>query len=276
MTAAWNEEWIGRDHPVVLSGLQGVFLRRSMVATTNESVRDDLSALMKVYGYNGSSRAGWARMPDVEGALELAVLGHKREQLLRERARRRGEPLEDRDLDPAERLFRLRLSRWIGLYFADQRRQRAACEALGIEWPPTGNLRPFLWAWERGKQFVRDAEPRPVVYPADWRRDDAEPDAWGFGDRWRVGEILVIGVDEIPVDAEIVRERPRPSQPAEPRKRERVIDAEPVEPEIEAPPSTEVVPAPLPELIWSGWGGGRVLGHVDGGGGFVPGGGSSW
>jgi hypothetical protein len=267
--ATWSEEWIGADHPAVVSDVQGAFLRRYMVKLPNDERLDmELSALMKSYGYNGSSMRDWAYYADVEAEFEMVILANKRQKLLNERARRLGEPIEEPEpLSPEQRLFRLRLSRWIGRYFVDQRRQRTVCEALGEAWPPKTRDRTFLWAWEAGPMFVSDRLQRPIVYPVDWRRDEAEPDLWGFGDRWHEGEILVISPDEVPVDGEIVDDVPPSRADREPDPRGvRVVDVDPVEPELEEPTSTEVVPA-RPFLPASG----RMLGHV-GSDGFVPGG----
>lgn len=198
---------------------------------------DELSRLLSGYGYNGRSTSGWAYLDKLEHALRLAFL--------RAEARKRADSERPSNAaveasDPGDRLYRLRLERWLRWHYADQRRQRRVCEALGLPWPPESRERPWRWCWEVWPDWKLE-EPSPVVYPADWARDELEPDLYGCGESWRPGEPLIVPYDEVPVDGVIVRDRTTRGHRVRPR-----ITVEPDEP-VALPGLPALPPAEEPE-----------------------------
>lgn len=254
----------------------------------------ELFALLAHYGDNDRSRPGWAHWPDVDLDLRRFRIGFVT-------ARQRREPWPPADMGEEERLLCLRLAVFIERHFHDQERQRRACMKLGLPWPPGGMVRPFVWCWEplfasfdataavtNGAALARtlnaggdlpggrvplDHAVTHVVYPGDWQRDRIEVDLYDFGSRWVAGQVLVVSVDEVPVDPEMLPppKAERAQERAQEWRGERVVDVEVVDPKLEEPIAelaTDVVRAPF-------FPSGRTIGHV-GSGGFVPGGGSSW
>jgi hypothetical protein len=149
------------------------------------------TTFVETYGEDGVYASGFAFYPQLEQLVRLVLLEC-------ETRRRDGEPRQP--TDPSTRLYWLLFQRWLRGYEADHARQRRVAEILGLEWPPPPPYGQRGWVWGHELRHGRDV---PVVYPHDWD-PETHPDVHGFAHRWTAGTTVVIGVDELPVDAELL------------------------------------------------------------------------
>ncbi|HEY0891273.1 MAG TPA: hypothetical protein VGE38_16855 [Nocardioides sp.] len=123
-----------------------------------------------------------------------------------EKRRRDGQAGEREPESPEERLRTLLMRRDLQCYLRHRERQREACGALGLSWPPVqGSRRPFRWPWEV------HVEGDPVVCPSDWSPLE-EPARRGFrfAEEWRPGDVLVVPAERFapPPAPEVDEESP--------------------------------------------------------------------
>lgn len=144
---------------------------------------------------------GWAHRDHLEEALAVTVLRRK----VREREEALGvrDPKQASQLTDEQRLRILEMRAYYATYLWNQRRQRSVCEALGLPWPPDTAAHPtppWTWGWVRWSELWAEGHRpiyRPVVYASDWDVERDGPDAWGYGERWTRGEVLVVTVEEL-------------------------------------------------------------------------------